>query len=983
MKRLIIILCLLISITGISQSVITRATPGNTVSDARWQALYNAYLPRYIDTSAANVPFSPPPGGVNTGPLGIDSCGAIIFTYDVNNFWARACNPKRWVRVSADQILPDGVYAGGDVGYTGNGLDFFETAATYVLNGVIHNSPTVSPITLDPSDPTFARIDLIGLGPTGPTKITGTPSANPQEPSYNPQTFIRRAAVTVNAGAITPQIATSIVYDEDLGLPDEWTPGGTGTTNFAATDFPYHLTIYANTTSLSDGQYKSFTFNDTVNSATKNSIVGFIRLASVMPLNQNLFMQLYYQGNPVSLQLPFTGYGVFRSIINQYQPVVFPMPSFGSANVVFDEIRVIAQGSGTFPVFGLDFIQFQTGFSPVVTQRDFGVQDNFAYSPRQFDFNNTNFRWLNINKYISTVSPISDSAFTIRTTSNIDIFRVDAINNTANIYTLIAGLPANPTFVVTPAFSRIPNGFPLQFDLGGFAQSFQQPLLIKRLWPIVTTNDEYKAGIVLDNDITGATNADSSIYHPLSVRFTSTVTNFSTQKLFIDGRGAINSGFIPHTATFDSIVVRKNGYYQAATLAETVSALGLGGTVTSIGFNTATGIRSTAEPLTSTGTIRIDTTVIATRAWAQSIAGGGGFTGVTSVGVTDGSGFDLTVTNPTSTPVISLTTTVANTQIPYSNSGALAGSANLTWTNATNRLGVGATSAAYLSLAPSTTSQASLNLGNAGTAPTSPQNADVWVAGNHILTRLNGVTYQLDQQSAAGVSSITGTANQIIASASTGAVTLSLPQSIATTSTPTFQRLTLSGAAATANAILTSHTDPAAAAGVLTNSGTRLAFSFATTYKRFALTNDVTPTNGQIPIGNGTDFTVSAISPNNNSMVITNGSGSITVGLNMTPQTLTDGATITWNAANGFNAVVTLGGTGRTLARSNWVAGATYTITIIQGTGGSKTIAVWPTGITWPGGTAPTLSTAAGAVDMVSFYFDGTNLRGAFNTDYR
>ena len=44
-----------------------------------------------------------------------------------------------------------------------------------------------------------------------------------------------------------------------------------------------------------------------------------------------------------------------------------------------------------------------------------------------------------------------------------------------------------------------------------------------------------------------------------------------------------------------------------------------------------------------------------------------------------------------------------------------------------------------------------------------------------------------------GVLSITGTANQVVASASTGAVTLSLPQSIATTSTPTFGALTVNG----------------------------------------------------------------------------------------------------------------------------------------------------------------------------------------------
>ena len=46
----------------------------------------------------------------------------------------------------------------------------------------------------------------------------------------------------------------------------------------------------------------------------------------------------------------------------------------------------------------------------------------------------------------------------------------------------------------------------------------------------------------------------------------------------------------------------------------------------------------------------------------------------------------------------------------------------------------------------------------------------------------------------AGVTSITGTANQVIASGATGAVTLSLPQSIATSSTPTFGGLTVSGA---------------------------------------------------------------------------------------------------------------------------------------------------------------------------------------------
>lgn len=57
----------------------------------------------------------------------------------------------------------------------------------------------------------------------------------------------------------------------------------------------------------------------------------------------------------------------------------------------------------------------------------------------------------------------------------------------------------------------------------------------------------------------------------------------------------------------------------------------------------------------------------------------------------------------------------------------------------------------------------------------------------------------------------------------------------------------------------------------------RLAFTpSGTTRKRVALTNDVTPSNGQIPIGNGTDFTVANLTAGKG-VVITNASGSITI----------------------------------------------------------------------------------------------------------
>ncbi|MGC4058183.1 MAG: hypothetical protein QM743_08700 [Chitinophagaceae bacterium] len=102
-----------------------------------------------------------------------------------------------------------------------------------------------------------------------------------------------------------------------------------------------------------------------------------------------------------------------------------------------------------------------------------------------------------------------------------------------------------------------------------------------------------------------------------------------------------------------------------------------------------------------------------------------------------------------------------------------------------------------------------------------------------------------------------------------------------------------------------------------------------------------------------------------------------------TIQTLTDGSTITWNANLGCQATVTLGGTGRTLTISNPIAGSFYIVKIIQGTGGSKTIGTWPTNTKWSGGTGPTLTTTAGAVDIVSFWFDGTNYNAVYSLDVK
>lgn len=84
------------------------------------------------------------------------------------------------------------------------------------------------------------------------------------------------------------------------------------------------------------------------------------------------------------------------------------------------------------------------------------------------------------------------------------------------------------------------------------------------------------------------------------------------------------------------------------------------------------------------------------------------------------------------------------------------------------------------------------------------------------------------------------------------------------------------------------------------------------------------------------------------------------------PQTLTDGATVTWDVEDGYNARVTIAGN-RTLVLSNVKEGGTYTLAITQGSGGSR-LMTWPSSFSWADGLEPELSTAAGKVDVVTIY---------------
>lgn len=107
-----------------------------------------------------------------------------------------------------------------------------------------------------------------------------------------------------------------------------------------------------------------------------------------------------------------------------------------------------------------------------------------------------------------------------------------------------------------------------------------------------------------------------------------------------------------------------------------------------------------------------------------------------------------------------------------------------------------------------------------------------------------------------------------------------------------------------------------------------------------------------------------------------------TAGIRGEITTLTDGATITPDMDDSNNFTVTLGGN-RTLANpTNLTAGQSGSIFIVQDGTGSRTLA-WGSYWDFAGGTAPTLTTTASAVDRVDYVVrTSTSIHAVFTADY-
>jgi uncharacterized protein (TIGR02145 family) len=144
-------------------------------------------------------------------------------------------------------------------------------------------------------------------------------------------------------------------------------------------------------------------------------------------------------------------------------------------------------------------------------------------------------------------------------------------------------------------------------------------------------------------------------------------------------------------------------------------------------------------------------------------------------------------------------------------------------------------------------------------------------------------------------------------------------------------------------------------------------------------TNLVSSVTGTLPVTNGgTGATTAAASLTNLGaapIASPTFTGSVTAPIYAsTPQTLTDASIISWDPSLGLNASVTLGGD-RTLSFSTTpVAGSYGTLVVTQNGTGGRSITLPSTTNKVLGSTSATtiaLSSAANAIDILNFYYDG------------
>jgi len=350
MKKIIVsFLVSLVCFLGYAQTPYPSPNPfgsKGTMTQAQggWKIDSTAIMPVYADTFAANR------SKTSLYP------GALIRVSD--DYYYRSADTSKWLLLATTTSNCAGTQLiSGSITWSGSGLVYDATDLDYYIlcSRYFANSTT---LTLATADPTYGRIDKFYADNTQNIGvITGTPSANPQEPSVNPLTQIDLGFVYIPAGSTVPAGTTqTVIYNENV----EWS----GTSNVPSVNFTYGTNPYIGSVStylpsapnssyvewqsggidylFSDAQYLKF----------------WVRLNANFVNDPLSFLDVTFEYTDVTVSQTLSvgdgDYNMDYSLINQWQLVSIPLTGITTFGTEFNSVHFVINSAPTS--FQLDYV---------------------------------------------------------------------------------------------------------------------------------------------------------------------------------------------------------------------------------------------------------------------------------------------------------------------------------------------------------------------------------------------------------------------------------------------------------------------------------------------------------------------------------------------------------------------------------------------------------------------------------------------------
>ena len=267
--------------------------------------------------------------------------------------------------VAAISTHPTGNFliSGGGVAFT-SGFQLVVSAAHYSVQNVLYDSVQTN-LTAATADPTNPRIDVVIVDNTGTVSILqGTPAADPQKPSLNPDTQLELTFYLVNAGASAINVVVVDVYHENI----EWTTSvNAGTINPNATSNPHSGTKNIEGTAVVNGNYIQFQAPAPFDVGASDTVTLWLQSKATWPNGKTLQVSVQLNGTQlgVAAVIQTGNYGFNSSNVASYQSVVIPTSIFAANGLSANQIRITCSGGSGSIGWYMDDITLQGGLAQV------------------------------------------------------------------------------------------------------------------------------------------------------------------------------------------------------------------------------------------------------------------------------------------------------------------------------------------------------------------------------------------------------------------------------------------------------------------------------------------------------------------------------------------------------------------------------------------------------------------------------------------